>query len=148
MPNVSQTTVTENEATIARAASRVLEQQADSTVMRMQLCEVGREVTTLELPASAVPLIKAMLKEIGAGRAVTVLSDDTEITTQQAADLLNVSRPYLVGLIDKGELAARMIGPRRRLMLADVLVYRAETKAKRREVLREMAGIDQELGLR
>jgi hypothetical protein len=59
-----------------------------------------------------------------------------------------VSRPYLVGLIDKGELAARMVGPRRRLLLADVLVYRAETKAKRRDALRETAAIDQELGLR
>jgi excisionase family DNA binding protein len=148
MQHVSQTTILENDATIARATSHALEQQGASAVLRVQVTEAGNEVTTLDLPASAVPLIKAMLKEIGAGRAVTVLGDNTEITTQQAAELLNVSRPYLVGLIDKGVLAARMIGPRRRLMLADVLVYRAETKAKRREALREMAAIDQELGLR
>ena len=68
---------------------------------------------------------------MGEGKAVTVLGDDAEITTQEAADLLNVSRPYLVGLIEKGELPARKVGPRRRLMLADVLTYRTETKAKR-----------------
>ncbi len=148
MPHLSQTIAAENEAAIARATSLALEQQDASAVMRVQVSEAGREVTTLDLPASAVPLIKAMLKEMAAGRGVTVLGDDTEITTQQAAELLNVSRPYLVSLIDKGVLAARMIGPRRRLLLADVLVYRAETKAKRRDALREMAAIDQELGLR
>jgi excisionase family DNA binding protein len=76
------------------------------------------------------------------------MNTDIKITTQQAAEILSVSQTYLLGLIDKGELAVRMIGPRRRMLLADVLVYRAETKAKRREALREMAAIDQELGLR
>lgn len=62
--------------------------------------------------------------------------------------MLGVSRPYLVGLIDKGELPARKVGPRRRLVIADVLAYRAETKAKRREAQRELSALDQELGLR
>jgi excisionase family DNA binding protein len=105
-------------------------------------------VTTLDVPASAIPLITAVLRELGAGKAVTVLGDDQEITTQEAADLLNVSRPYLVGLIEKGELPARKIGPRRRLLLADVLTYRSETKAKRRKALRDLAALDQEHGLR
>ena len=73
---------------------------------------------------------------------------ESEITTQQAADLLNVSRPYLVGLIDKGVLPARMVGNQRRLPLKDVLAYKAHNRATHLGALREMTEIDQELGLR
>ena len=69
------------------------------------------------------------------------------MTTQQAAELLNVSRPFVVGLIDKGLLPARMVGNQRRLPLKEVLAYKADNRAKRRETLREMTAIDQELGL-
>ncbi len=149
MSDIDQTIVSDQERATARAALQALDQHAgDKTELRMQLSEAGREITTLDVPPSAVPLIRALLKELGAGRGVTVIADDAEITTQQAAELLGVSRPYLVGLIDKGVLPARKVGPRRRLLIADVLAYRAETKAKRREALRELAALDQELGLR
>ena len=149
MPQTHQTTVPDSEAVIARATADALDSHASKrTTLRVQVTEAGREVTTLDVPASAIPLITAVLRELGAGKAVTVLGDDAEITTQEAADLLNVSRPYLVGLIEKGELPARKVGPRRRLLLADVLTYRTETKAKRRDALRELAALDQELGLR
>ena len=150
MPQTHQTSAPEVEAVLARATAEALESHTldDATSLRVQVTQAGREVTTLDVPASAIPLITAVLRELGAGKAVTVLGDDAEITTQEAADLLNVSRPYLVGLIEKGDLPARKVGPRRRLMLADVLTYRIENKAKRREALRELAAIDQEYGLR
>lgn len=72
----------------------------------------------------------------------------TEITTQQAADLLHVSRPYLVGMIERGELPARLVGKQRRLLLEDVLAFKKDNEAKRRDALRELAALDQELGLR
>ena len=149
MPQTHQTTVPDSEAVIARATADALDSHTSRrTTLRVQVTEAGREVTTLDVPASAIPLITAVLRELGAGKAVTVLGDDAEITTQEAADLLNVSRPYLVGLIEKGELPARKVGPRRRLLLADVLTYRIETKAKRRDALRDLAALDQEFGLR
>ena len=73
---------------------------------------------------------------------------DIEITAQQAADLLNVSRPYVLAMIEKGTLPARTVGNQWRLPLKDVLAYKTENRAKRREALREMAALDQELGLR
>ena len=88
-----------------------------------------------------------VLKETAAGKAVSLVTVDAEITTQEAATILNVSRPYLVGLIDKGLLPARMVGNQRRLPLRDVVDYKAANRAKRRETLRDMAALDQELGL-
>ena len=114
----------------------------------LQLAKAGEVVTTVRLPAAAARLLMQMLAEMGKGRAVSVAPSDVEVTTQQAADLLNVSRPYLVGLIDKGELPVRKVGNQRRLPLADVLEYKDRTRANRLEALRELTALDQELGLR
>ena len=133
---------------LARTLSRVLEQRGGGDEgVRIQVGKTGADVTTLELPTAATKLLMQLLEEMGNGRAVTVVPTEAEITTQQAADLLNVSRPYLVGMIDKGELPARMVGNQRRLPLADVLAYKTANRAKRLEALREMTAIDQELGL-
>jgi excisionase family DNA binding protein len=80
------------------------------------------------------------------GQEVRVISDDDEITTQQAADLLNVSRPYLVGLVDRGEIPSRNVGSRRRLKLADVLLYREIDQARRLDAAKDLAAEAQELG--
>ncbi len=114
--------------------------------MRVQVAAAGREVTTVDLPPVVARLLMGILKETAAGHAVTLVPFQKEITTQQAADLLNVSRPYLVRMIDKGELPARMVGNQRRLPLKDVLAYREENRAKRLETLKELVAHDQKLG--
>jgi excisionase family DNA binding protein len=139
----------DQEALLAREATRVLEgHPTDGERLRLQVSAGGKEVTTLDLPSAAAGPLLAMLKAMGEGRPVFVHAADAELTTQQAADLLNVSRPYLVGLIDSGTLPVRMVGNQRRLPLKDVLAYRRETQAKRRAALDELAKSDQELGLR
>jgi excisionase family DNA binding protein len=116
--------------------------------LRLQITDAGREVTTLDVPPSASALIRALLKELADGKAVAVVADDAEITTQQAADLLHVSRPFVVGMVEKGMLPARNVGKQRRLLLKDVLAYKRDNEAKRRGALRELTALDQELGLR
>ncbi len=77
------------------------------------------------------------------------MSNETaEIITKHAADLLHVSRPYLVGMIERGELPARLVGTQRRLLLKDVLAFKTDNEAKRRDALRELVALDQELGVR
>jgi excisionase family DNA binding protein len=140
------TIATDEEVRMARKASEALEAtDAASQGLRVQVPGAGGKTRTLDLPAAAVALLREMLKEMGAGNAVALVPVESEITTQETADLLNVSRPYVVGLIDKGVLPSRMVGNQRRLPLKDVLAYKEENYAK---ALEEISAIDQELGLR
>jgi len=140
---------TDQEALLAREASRALAaHEGGDKALRVQVAAAGREVTTLDLPPAAARLLIEMLKEMGAGNGVTLVPIEAEMTTQQAAELLNVSRPYVVGLIDKGVLPARMVGSQRRLPLKEVLAYKEETRARALAALEEISAIDQDLGLR
>lgn len=143
------TAPSDKEASLAREASRaIVKHKAGDKNLRVQIAKAGREITTLELPPAVAKLLMQMLAEIGKGNAVALVPSESEITTQQAAELLNVSRPFVVGLIDKGDLPARMVGNRRRLPLDAVLAYKAVAKARALEALKEITEIDQELGLR
>lgn len=90
-------------------------------------------------------LLEELLEPLAAGKAVQVLTLDDEISTQQAAELLRVSRPYLVKLIEEGRLPHRKVGPRRRLHLEDVLAYKAGLDAQRQAALQALASDLQEL---
>jgi excisionase family DNA binding protein len=139
----------DEEALLAREISQTLaEQHAEEKSLRLQVAEAGRELTTLDLPPTASRLLIDILKELAAGNAVTLVPTEAEITTQQAADLLNVSLPYLLDMIEKGILATRMVGSQQRLPLRDVLAYKRDKRAKRLEALAELSALDQELGLR
>ena len=151
--SIDPTIAPEHEAVLAHEAARAIEaieaNEAEGLIgLRMQLTHAGQEVTTVEMPPAAVSLIRRLLKEMGDGKAVALVTDEPEITTEQAAKLLHVSRPYVVGLVDKGAIPARTVGKQRRLLLKDVLAYKRDNEAKRREALSELAALDQELGLR
>jgi excisionase family DNA binding protein len=138
----------DKDAMLAKAAQLALEQsEALDQALHVQINAAGHELTTLDLPPVVTRLLLDILRETAAGKAVSLVTVDAEVTTQQAADLLNVSRPYLVGMIDKGVLPSRMVGNQRRLPLRDVLAYKADNRAKRHKILDEMAALDQELGL-
>ena len=107
----------------------------------------GQRFTTDELPANVARLLMDMLEQTAAGNAVTLIPVENEVTTQQAADLLNVSRPFVVRLVENGTLPARMIGKHRRLSLRDVLAYKADSIAKGEQALDEIVAMDQEYGL-
>lgn len=101
----------------------------------------------IELPASVGPLLVQILQDIAAGSTVAVLRKDAELTTQQAAKFLNVSRPFLVGLLEEGAVPFRKVGTHRRVRFEDVLRYKAATDAARRRALDELAADAQELDM-
>jgi excisionase family DNA binding protein len=107
----------------------------------------GGVTTQLRIPSSAMHLLFAALSEMACGNAVSLLPLNAELTTQQAADILNVSRPYLVGLLENGDMAYRKVGAQRRVPLREVMAYKARTDIDRRAALNELARLGQELGV-
>lgn len=99
----------------------------------------------LVLPAVAVQLLKTILAELAQGHAITAHPVPSVLTTQEAADLLNVSRPYLIGLLDQGAIPYHKVGTHRRIALPDLLEYHRKVDARSDAALTELAEIGQEL---
>lgn len=138
----------EHDAVLADAARRILEpRQATNQPLHLRVESAGQEPVSLDLPPVVTRLLLDILKETAAGHAVTLVPVESDITPQQAAHLLDVSLPFLIGLIDEGRLFARTIGRQRRLSRARVLAYKADHFAKRSEALDRLVALDQDLGL-
>jgi len=102
---------------------------------------------TVIVPAAALRLFVRILAHMAAGQGITVVPSTAELTTQQAADLLNVSRPYLIGLLNDGKIDHRMVGTHRRVLMESLLRYKREDDARRRSAADELSAMNQELGL-
>jgi excisionase family DNA binding protein len=135
------------EVELARASGQRLAPLARSgRPLTMRVRDAGRE-ETIELPAGAVKLLVEILEDMASGRSVTIVPQNAELTTQQAADFLNVSRPFLIQLLEERKIPFRMVGTHRRVRLEDVLRYKEGIDADRRKVLDELAAEAQELGM-
>ena len=102
---------------------------------------------TVQFPKTVVDGLIEMLEAVAEGDSATVVRTPREVSTQQAATVLNVSRPTVVKLIDDGLLPSRMVGSHRRITLVDLLTYRDDIVARRRAVLDQMSRDAEELGL-
>ena len=103
--------------------------------------------TSVRIPKAAVDGLIELLTAAAEGDEATIVRSPRELTTQQAAKVLNVSRPTVVKLIDDGVLPARKVGSHRRVSLTDLLAFRQDVVAKRRAALDEMTTDAEELGL-
>jgi excisionase family DNA binding protein len=133
---------------IARDSSRRLVrliEQADK--FRLQSADVGSPTESIALPLSAVRLLSEILARMGEGTAVTVIPMGEELTTQEAADLLSVSRPFVVKLIKEGKLPCRNVGRHRRIRCTDVLRYQHQSNAAQQAALDQLVAEGQDLGL-
>ncbi len=99
----------------------------------------------IELPAAAVDLLVHVLKAMAEGQGVTLIPESAELTTVQAADVLNVSRPYLIKLLDRKAIPHRKVGRHRRIRMEHVMAYRHAIDRERREAL---AGLTREAQIR
>jgi excisionase family DNA binding protein len=102
---------------------------------------------SISIPATAFRLLNSILTEMAKGNAVTLIPVHAELTTQQAADMLNVSRPFLIEQLEKGVIPYRKVGTHRRVMFKDLMEYKQTMDHNRLTALDELSAIDQELGL-
>lgn len=108
---------------------------------------VGPDGTGIELPADIHALLVCIVEILKAGNGVSVIPMHAELTTVEAAAILNVSRPFLIKQIDAGVLPHHMVGTHRRLRLVDVLAHRDRVDAEARDALAEMTAEAEDLGL-
>ncbi len=138
---------TEADSALAKeSGQRLAAHLGDAGGVRLEL-KSGSTSEELILPPSALRLLHCLLTELGQGNAVTLTPIRAELTSQQAADLLNVSRPHLVKLLDEGALPSRKVGTHRRVQLEDLLTYKRDFLARRQAALEELAALSQELDM-
>lgn len=100
----------------------------------------------LAVPREAVVMLARVLSHLADGHSVAVLPAETQLTTQQAADALNVSRPFLIRLLESGEIRYRMVGSHRRVDLLSLLDYKRRDDARTLRASNELSTLDEELG--
>jgi excisionase family DNA binding protein len=141
-------TPSESEKALARESSRqlapLIQKERPSTSISILEDELGQKIV---VPNVAISLLLEILTQMAQGNAVTLMPYHAELTTQQAADLVNVSRPFLVKLLESGELAHRMVGKHRRVLLQDVMKYKENIDRARNETLNELVAQAQELNM-
>lgn len=140
---------TEAEALLARESSRRLatHKLGRRSSVRIRLLDDGEEAEPIAVPASALRLFVHLLTEMSQGNAVTLIPSHTELTTQQAAELLNVSRPYLVKLLEQRKIPFRSVGKYRRIRFDDLMAYKRKDDEARAKILDQLTAEAQELGM-
>jgi excisionase family DNA binding protein len=137
----------EAEAALAKETGRALASRLrGDRLLRLRIVGDGSS-ETVKLPATAARLLVRILEEMGRGNAVTVVPVRAELTTQEAADLLNISRPSLIQLLQAGKIDYRLVGTHRRVRFEALMRYKRDADAARRAALAELAAYDQELGI-
>jgi excisionase family DNA binding protein len=138
---------TSEDTALAREALKSLIASTQSNPFKLQFQTKRASSESVTLPLSAVKLLMVILREMAAGDAVSLVPIRNEVTTQKAAEILNVSRPFLISLLEKHEIPARLVGSHRRIPLSPLLEYKRKTAAIREEALDQLAAEAQELKL-
>jgi excisionase family DNA binding protein len=126
----------------ARLAARQLRRASHGKPLSVKLDSM---VEPMVLPVEAIAALQNALDDIAAG--VTPEGVDEEMTTQEFADLLNVSRPFVVSLLEAGEIPFRKVGTKRRVLCSDALRYKQVEDESRYAAVRELTALSEELGL-
>ena len=148
-PKGNETVVpTKKETALAEQSIKVLISYMETTKQpAFELSEKGRQNKQINIPISAIRLLVDILAQMAKGNAVTLIPVHAELTTQEAADMLNVSRPYVVELLEHGKIPFRKVGTRRRIFVNDLLHYKEKIDKARLKTLEELSAQAQELDM-
>ncbi len=137
----------EDQLKVARDASEKLSPIANGDDKRKYYIYEAKGEEPIELPAGAVALLSDTLMMMAHGHGITLFPRIAEVTTMEAADILKVSRPYVIKLLDADEIPYRKVGRHRRIRLDDLLNYKEDIDQRREAILDQMVAEAQELGL-
>lgn len=131
----------EAEVTLARESGRLLSLYLGSQeeAREIRVIDQSGEHEAVRIPGAAYRLLVDILAQMAQGNAVSLIPVHAELTTQQAADMLNVSRPHLVSLLDGGAIPFRKVGTHRRVYYRDLVQYRNRIDAERMKALEELS---------
>ncbi|MEG4317910.1 MULTISPECIES: excisionase family DNA-binding protein [unclassified Microcoleus] len=136
---------TEEETEVIKLLDKLRENEienGDSETLKVKLVQIGSEA--IALPESLYQLLRQAAHLMAAGRAVSLVPIEQDMTVEEAAILLNVSQPFLIKLLTEGAIKYVKVGSERRICLADLIAYKKQRTVKRREILRELAEFSQE----
>jgi excisionase family DNA binding protein len=136
-----------HEAEQAKITSRALAKYAHNERLHLKIATNNSESDDLILPGHAIHLLLEILTEMSKGNAITVMPIHAELSTQETAELLNVSRPHLVELLEQGKIPFRKVGTHRRVLAKDVFDYKQRIDADRLKALAELTAQAQELNM-
>ncbi len=127
----------------ARESSKTLSKYASNDRVQMTLRDSNGESEDIVLPGHTLQILLDVLAEMAKGNAISLIPRHQELSTQEAADILNVSRPFLVSLLEKEEIPFRKVGTHRRVLLSDILQYKDQIDRKREQTLDKLAAYSQ-----
>jgi len=147
--NLETVSPSKGDIQLALESSRQLAAQrwGRQSSIQIQVQVDGEESASIKVPASALRLFLHLLTEMSQGNAVTLLPTHSELTTQQAADLLNVSRPYVVKLLEEGKIPCRTVGKYRRVRFDDLMAFKRKDDETRAKVMEQLTEDAQKLGM-
>ena len=129
---------TAQEAAIARVSGQALSRYARAKApLKLCVTDAG-QAEPIELPAGAVALLMDILTAMAAGHGVTLIPENAELTTVQAAEILNVSRPFLIQLLEEDKIAYHKVGQHRRIRMEDVIAYKTAINQEGEAILDQL----------
>ncbi len=135
------------ESAIAHESSIVLARHfQEGENLKLRVVDDGQE-EVIVLPAAVVTLLLGILRMMATGLGIALTPLHSELTTRQAGDILNVSRPYLIKLLDAGEIPHHKVGRHRRIRREDVMIFKQKLLRERESFLDRLVAESQELGL-
>jgi excisionase family DNA binding protein len=137
------------ESELAQRGQQALTAFLSTRLETQRIAIVGEndETLTVELPTSALTMLVEILGELAAGNAVQVVPVHAELTTQEAANILNVSRPHLVKLLEEGHLPFHKIGRHRRILFSDLITYKNKREHESQDIMQALSDEAQNLGI-
>lgn len=132
---------------LARVAQRCIMEALDrSRAVKIKLESETGNIPAIELPPASLRLIGQLLGLMSEGKPFTLMPEKQELTTVEAANVLNVSRPFIIKEIDAGRIRHRMVGSHRRILLTDLMEYRNQMHAFREAALDDLSELSRDLG--